>query len=86
MRKSINEWQLIGDNEWIFGEKIRGLIRVILAEVYYDEDRDDPHGWWIWMAYKDEQTVRGVEGCLTSAVEAAEMAVSKKVARNNYDG
>lgn len=38
------EWQHLGDDNWAFGVKVRGLVRVRLGEVHFDPDR----GGWFW--------------------------------------
>jgi hypothetical protein len=40
-------WQRVGDDEWEFGEVVRGMIREPVAELYFDEDLA-PVGW-VWM-------------------------------------
>jgi hypothetical protein len=46
------EWQMVsGDNEWVFGIKIRGIIRELFAEIYFDPDNDNPEGGWRWMVH-----------------------------------
>jgi hypothetical protein len=67
----IYEWQFIGDDQWIFGEKIRGLVRRRIAEVYFDEDLDDPRGGWVWMTWSTEAK-RGNSYTLEEAVECCE--------------
>ena len=77
------EWQMVGQDEWVFGEKIRGVVRSQLAELYYNEDSDHPAGGWIWLllgkAYKQAKTngkpTRGVSGSLSAAVWDAEEAM-----------
>ncbi len=47
------EWQLV-DTElegWVFGVKIRGVVRIPLAEIYFDEEKDGRDGGWRWMIH-----------------------------------
>lgn len=72
---SINEepeWQHLGDNDWVFGFKVRGVVRKRFAEVYYDEDKG-----WVWMAYDAGGSMcnRGVADKMCWAIEAAEKAL-----------
>jgi hypothetical protein len=39
-------WLRIGENEWDFGIPVRGVIREVLASVYFDEERNPG---WIWL-------------------------------------
>lgn len=38
-------WLRINENEWTFGVPVRGVIRDVLAEVYFDEERNPG---WVW--------------------------------------
>ncbi len=42
------KWQLVGEDDWNFGEEIRGMVRYPKASVYFDEDLVSPEGGWIW--------------------------------------
>jgi len=64
------EWQLIDENDWILGEKVRGIVRHSIAEVWYDEDKG-----WHWRLPGEGN--RGLCGCLTDAIEAAETKVEE---------
>jgi hypothetical protein len=53
------EWQYqpIGATErWVFGRKIRGIVRVPIALVY--SDHASRH-FWYWQVYKDDETLSG---------------------------
>ena len=65
------EWQLIGDDHWVFGLKVRGVIRRRLAEVYHDPNRQHP---WVWMVRDKELTFakNGLGYNLSDALERAE--------------
>ena len=76
------EWQMMsGNNEWVFGVKIRGIVRKPLAEVYFNEDikqDGDPEYGWVWFAWtgrKDGQPERGVACSLPAAVLFCENAL-----------
>lgn len=71
------EWQFHGDDEWVFGRKVRGMVRWPRAEIYFNEELDSCKGGWIWMAWVGPKRNyrRGVEGKLEFAVEAAERAL-----------
>ena len=73
------EWQLIDENQWVFGHKVRGLVRERLAEVYYDEQKDPS---WIWMCQgartEEGQMTRGRANSLVFAVESAEEVLGIK--------
>jgi hypothetical protein len=73
--RSWGMWQLQGQDEWVFGIPVRGLIRTKIAEIYFDEEQ----GGWIWFvrgapAY-DSITERGKAPTLSMAVELAEKAL-----------
>ncbi len=73
------EWQFVGDNEWIFGVKVRGVIRKLVAEIYYDEDSNDRRGGWVWMTYQDGgMGTRGKSISRTFAIIDAEEALGIK--------
>ena len=48
------------------------MVRVIMAQVYFDEDRHGPEGGWVWLVmhpYRDyEKRHRGIAGSLSAAV------------------
>jgi len=58
--KSNFEWQFVGEGHWIYGPKIRGMVRPALGEIDFDRGRDGPEGGWVWFTQclKDEK--RGV--------------------------
>jgi hypothetical protein len=72
------EWQFIGEDCWIFGEKVRGLVRTRLAEVYYDKGLgDNLQGNWRWLVYPSAVLLRlsGVAPDLAAAADAAEKVI-----------
>lgn len=66
------EWQLTGDDEWVFGEKVRGMVRQAVAEIYFDEDLDGSPGGWIWFT---REHGRGRAVSRPQAVYAVEAAL-----------
>ena len=44
-------WQLTGEDQWIFGVMVRGVVRKPVAEIYYDEHQYDPVGDWVWFLH-----------------------------------
>jgi hypothetical protein len=72
------EWQHLGDDEWVFGVKVRGIARDRLAELYFDPDSNNPRGGWFWMVYGPPAT-RGAATSLSAAVRAAEVAMGQPV-------
>jgi hypothetical protein len=70
------EWQLIDKDEWVLGEKVRGIVRVVRATVYFDEETDGPRGGWHWSARNSGGVIaRGVAMSLIDAVVAAELSL-----------
>lgn len=73
-----SRWLRINENEWEFGVPVRGVIREVLAEVYFDEDRNPG---WVWFIHgvprvqPRSESERGVCGTFLDAVEAAENAL-----------
>jgi hypothetical protein len=64
------EWQNFGGDNWAFGEKVRGVVRKSLAEVYYEDKADNCQGAWLWfLIVKDE---RGHAHTLRQAIVDAE--------------
>ena len=47
-------WQLTGDDEWDFGEMVRGMVRNVRAQIYFDEDYTGTEGGWVWLTIKDK--------------------------------
>lgn len=70
----IAEWQQVRPDEWIFGEKVRGLVRLRLAEVYFDEGAEGREGGWVWMTHA-ELPARGKTAYLWDAVRRCEAAL-----------
>lgn len=74
----MEEWQHTGNNDWIFGMKVRGLVRDPRAEIYFN-DSDGPTGGWVWMAWPSGRpgrpVVRGVEEQFQDAAIEAERAL-----------
>lgn len=62
------EWQYLGDNDWWFGRKVRGLVRDVLVRIYFLDDRNG--GEWYW---KTKDAMRPTKAnSFVAAVEAAE--------------
>jgi hypothetical protein len=72
------EWQLVGKDDWMFGRKVRGLVRRPMALAWRDESRHDPRGNWIWCAFPrgDPVGTGGFATSLAAAVTAAEGALA----------
>ena len=51
------EWQFQGDDQWVFGKKIRGVVRYPIAEIYFDEEQTGRNGGWIWFT-KDARDIQ----------------------------
>jgi hypothetical protein len=58
-------WQHVGDDSWLFGRMVRGLVRDPVAEAYYDED----HGW-VWFLHGCQ--TRGLSSSLQQAIKSVE--------------
>lgn len=73
----------LGQDDWVFGEKVRGIVRVRVAEVYYNENSTDPKGGWIWVllgkgrvgAWDNGRPNRGISASLSDAICDAEEAM-----------
>lgn len=69
------EWQQTGIDEWVFGIKVRGLVRVPLAEIYFDEELNG-RGGWMWLVHRKDgdvvSTERGNAVSLRFAVDETE--------------
>lgn len=79
----ICEWQMVGHDEWVFGMKLRGIVRVQYANVYFDEDSNNPRGCWVWCLLgelcdkmrAEGRTLRGVSASCSDAILDAEEAM-----------
>ena len=75
------EWQHMGEDEWVFGVKVRGIIRHSYADIYFDEDLVGfvgTNGGWVWMVSAEADgviTVRGTASSFTLAVASCEKAL-----------
>lgn len=70
------EWQYIGDETWIYGVRVRGIVRKRLAEVYWTEGLGERDYGWKWLVYSANlSVVRGNADRLEEAIEAAEKAL-----------
>lgn len=69
-------WQHLGDDQWVFGVPVRGVVRHRLAEVYFDEHRNLS---WVWFLHKrddqDAEAIRGATDKLAWALALAEDAM-----------
>lgn len=41
-------WQEQGENEWVFGPLVRGIVRDKIGEFYYNKSSHDSRGGWTW--------------------------------------
>lgn len=76
------EWQMVGEDDWVFGVRVRGLVRSTLAYFYFNEDINDERGGWVWCAPGTPpltgQPPRGVAGCRAHAARACEEALENQ--------
>lgn len=70
-------WQFQGDDTWVFGELVRGLVRPVEADIYFDEESDSRKGGWIWIVYCNRPK-RGRAITLETAALLAEAAMGIK--------
>ena len=72
-------WQYVGNDSWDFGIPVRGIIRDIIATVYFDGDRNPG---WIWAANIEpnqlDRRTKGQCNYLREAVASAEEALGIK--------
>lgn len=76
------EWQFFGDDNWIFGVKIRGVkirgvIRDVLAEVYFAEEVNGPEGSWSWMVHQKKDMAKWRERGLARSFQTALVSCEK---------
>ena len=69
------EWQFIGEDTWIFGLKVRGIVRQKFAEVYFNEGYEGREGGWRWRAFNSVPPQSGYEINRSAAIIAAEKAL-----------
>ena len=74
----MREWQLIANNEWVFGEKIRGIVRFREGEVWHEESDSVCRWKWIVRGPKNNIVKRGRGPNLTAAIEAVEEELEVK--------
>jgi hypothetical protein len=68
------EWQLVDKDNWIFGEKIRGIVRDKKAEIYINESYNGKEGGWFWRVFGDKAT-GGVTYSRNQAIWVCEVAL-----------
>lgn len=67
------EWQQQDDDSWNFGVNVRGIVRDIIAYVYFDEDEDSVKGGWRWGDLRNGRC--GLVSSRISAINAAEKSL-----------
>jgi hypothetical protein len=77
------EWQRTGQDEWVFGTKVRGMVRNPVGEIYYNEDikevEDKQRNYgWVWFTRNGEVEIRGIETSRGRAAKAVEEALGIK--------
>jgi hypothetical protein len=64
-------WQHHGNNDWVFGLCVRGMVRMPKAEVYFDDDAK--RGGWVWfITGPNMNEQRGIANSLEAAVDKCE--------------
>ena len=79
--KPNRKWQLIGDNEWIFGKKVRGFVRDCVIHVYFDEEAD-LEGAWKWRLGIDPFT-NGRAHSLSDAILFSEERLAEEMSERS---
>jgi hypothetical protein len=69
------EWQLMGEDDWVFGVKVRGAVRCYTGCIYFDEDIDSNEGGWVWIALVGPPSIRGLAVNRWTAMENVERAL-----------
>lgn len=69
------EWQLVDPltDGWALGHKVRGIVRGIVAEVYFDAESNSKIGGWRWFLRRND--TRGAAPSLLAAVAEVEAAL-----------
>lgn len=75
--QSVSTWQQLSNNEWVYGVKVRGVVRKVLANVsfspVYDSRSYSVIYWqWIWVVTTKEGRKSGNSQTLQIALEEAE--------------
>ena len=70
------QWQHLSNDAWAFGEKVRGIIRNRLAEVYFSNATKEHDMGWIW--YTKGRRDHGLEPKIEWAIQKAEAALGIK--------
>jgi hypothetical protein len=78
-------WQCSGNDEWAFGLLVRGIVRHPYGEVYFDDERADENGGWVWFVYplrypSETSRPRGAEVYRRDAIDRVEQEVAKMLA------
>lgn len=69
-------WQRTGEDEWEFGEMVRGMIRAPVGEMYFDEDLSGREGGWVWFTRGvSPENPRGVAHTRQEAARRVEEAL-----------
>jgi len=74
------EWQHLGNNDWVLGKKVKGIVRESMAEVYFNEPVNDSYGW-VW--FINSTNHRGASSSLRQAIEAAELVLESILTRGD---
>lgn len=66
------EWQLTSSDNWELGTMVRGIVRDVKAEVYFDEEREK--GGWTWFVFAPFGKIhkRGIATTLLEAIGECE--------------
>lgn len=66
---------MTGDDEWIFGVKVRGAVREWSGCVYFNPDLGGKEGGWVWMTRVDDSMPRGLALSRAAAMAQVEAAL-----------
>jgi hypothetical protein len=73
------EWQLVGTDNWIFGEKVRGLVRNKKAEIYYNDEWTGKEGGWRWKVFNGKPDVGGYAASRGWAIYNCELELGYEI-------
>lgn len=64
-----HEWEQRNDNLWVFGSKVRGVVRELVASVELKEDG------FHWQVYTYDEPGKGRDNFLEDALASAELSL-----------
>lgn len=79
-------WQCRGNDEWIFGEMVRGIVRKPVGEIYLDEEQKQPWVWFLRWLEEGKVAARGRSNTFQWAVDEVEKSHAARLLKKKDIG